>query len=236
MSLRIPTVGLLLALLGAALVLPAAAAADNGGTAAPGPSSNGAVDPSFVLTTGGPLFVGGTLQISGVESSAANRTVQIQQRDPAGAWLPVTTTNADQNGSFATTWSPPSAGQYELRAAIEGAQASDAGTASTTRTVFVYKAARASWYGPGFYGKHTACGQRLGRATLGVANRHLACGTQVALTYKGRSIVVPVIDRGPFARGIQWDLTSATARKLGVTVTSRIGEVPLTLRLDTPAI
>jgi rare lipoprotein A (peptidoglycan hydrolase) len=49
----------------------------------------------------------------------------------------------------------------------------------------------------------------------------------VALKYRGRTIVVPVIDRGPYSRGVSYDLTAATARKLGMTETSRVGAAPL---------
>src|SRR5206468_12183409 len=37
----------------------------------------------------------------------------------------------------------------------------------------------ATWYGPGLYGRRTACGERLGPGTLGVAHRSLPCGTPV---------------------------------------------------------
>jgi rare lipoprotein A (peptidoglycan hydrolase) len=66
---------------------------------------------------------------------------------------------------------------------------------------------------------------KLSRRLLGVAHRRLPCGTPVALTYGGRAITVPVVDRGPFRRGRRWDLTAATARALGFTVTDRIGAV-----------
>ena len=55
----------------------------------------------------------------------------------------------------------------------------------------------------------------------GVAHRSLPCGTHVAFTYAGRTIVVPVIDRGPYGvAGANWDLTKATADILGFTATA----------------
>jgi rare lipoprotein A (peptidoglycan hydrolase) len=36
-------------------------------------------------------------------------------------------------------------------------------------------------------------------------------------------MTVPVIDRGPYVRGREWDLTQATAKALGVPGTGRIG-------------
>jgi rare lipoprotein A len=91
--------------------------------------------------------------------------------------------------------------------------------------VTVFRRTVATWFGPGFYGHRTACGQRLSHRLLGVANRTLPCGTKVALLYRGRTITVPVVDRGPFGTGASYDLTAATAQALGVTTTSRIGAV-----------
>ena len=64
-----------------------------------------------------------------------------------------------------------------------------------------------SWYGPGFYGKRTACGYALTKTLLGVAHKTLPCGTKVTFSWKGRTITVPVVDRGPYVSGRQWDLT-----------------------------
>jgi rare lipoprotein A len=89
--------------------------------------------------------------------------------------------------------------------------------------VTVYPAARATWYGPGFYGRKTACGTRLRKDTLGVAHRKLPCGTPVTVFYKGRTVTVPVIDRGPFAHGARWDLTAATAQAIGFQATDTVG-------------
>lgn len=85
-----------------------------------------------------------------------------------------------------------------------------------------YKAAVATWYGPGLFGNHLACGGVLTHHTLGVAHKRLPCGTKVALRYHGRTVVVPVVDRGPFSRGVDYDLTYATARKLGMAQTSSL--------------
>ena len=79
-----------------------------------------------------------------------------------------------------------------------------------------------SWYGPGFYGRRTACGKRLRRSTLGVANKRLPCGTPVTFYHQGRFITVKVIDRGPYRAGASWDLTAAAARRLGVAATTRL--------------
>jgi rare lipoprotein A (RlpA)-like double-psi beta-barrel protein len=97
--------------------------------------------------------------------------------------------------------------------------ASAAGRRALVRRMPVRKA---TWYGPGFYGRRTACGQRLRRSTLGVAHKTLPCGTAVTFYLLGRFVTVPVIDRGPYARGIHFDLTAAAASRLGLSATSRL--------------
>lgn len=74
---------------------------------------------------------------------------------------------------------------------------------------------RASWYGPGFFGRRTACGQIYSTVIAGVAHRTLPCGTPVTLRYGGVTLTVPVIDRGPFIAGREFDLSYATRVALG---------------------
>ncbi len=73
----------------------------------------------------------------------------------------------------------------------------------------------ATFYGPGFYGSRTACGKTLRRRTIGVAHRSLPCGTRVTFKHRGRFLTTKVIDRGPYVRGVRWDLTGAAAKRLG---------------------
>jgi peptidoglycan lytic transglycosylase len=86
-------------------------------------------------------------------------------------------------------------------------------TASSSGSWTNYKPA--TWYGPGFWGRSTACGTILTKRTLGVAHRKLPCGTQVTFSYGGRSVTATVIDRGPFRKGYSWDLTKKTAKRVG---------------------
>ena len=65
------------------------------------------------------------------------------------------------------------------------------------------------------YGLGLACGGLLGRHELGVAHKTAPCGTLITFRYGGRSLTVPVIDRGPYIAGREWDLTGPTAAALG---------------------
>jgi rare lipoprotein A len=99
--------------------------------------------------------------------------------------------------------------------------------ASPELDVTVLRPEPVTWYGPGFFGRRTACGQLLQPDTLGVAHRTLPCGTRVQLLYRGRRIVVPVIDRGPFTPAATYDLTQATAQSLGLTGSDTVGALAL---------
>jgi rare lipoprotein A (peptidoglycan hydrolase) len=100
---------------------------------------------------------------------------------------------------------------------------------STTRKALKKSMNRqvASWYGPGFYGNETACDQVLTKTTVGVAHRSLPCGTKVTFFAHGNWVTAPVIDRGPYVKGRTWDLTSALAQQLGVTVTEKVRAAPV---------
>ncbi len=114
------------------------------------------------------------------------------------------------------------------------------GGVSSAPATNVHGVALATWFGPGFYGQTTACGQTLTPAVVGVANRTLPCGTLVKFSYHGHAATVPVIDRGPYAHnGAQWDLTTEAAHALGMVDTARlrsrvVGSVPNTPTLGLP--
>ena len=74
---------------------------------------------------------------------------------------------------------------------------------------------RQSYYGPGLYGNGVACGGTLTPSTIGVAHKTLPCGTKVTIRYHGHTVVAPVIDRGPYVAGRDYDLTEATRNRLG---------------------
>jgi len=79
-----------------------------------------------------------------------------------------------------------------------------------------------SWYGPGFYGHRTACGLALTSGLIGVAHRTLPCGTLITFRYRGRVVTAPVVDRGPYVPGRQWDMTGGLCRALAHCFTGSI--------------
>lgn len=76
----------------------------------------------------------------------------------------------------------------------------------------------ASYYGPGFHGKKTANGERFNMNALTAAHRTLPFGTRVRVTNldNGRSVVVRINDRGPFAKGRIIDLSKVAAKRIGM--------------------
>jgi rare lipoprotein A len=190
----------------------------------------------ITISTQASAFMKGGVSLTGtVPASDAGDVVEIDQLGSNSAWVPVADAAAEPNGSFTTTWHPTRPGQLTIRAVIKGAQASSAAAAAPSVSLTLYRRSIATLYGPGFYGHRTACGQILRRGTIGVANRTLPCGTPVQIYYKGNVITVPVIDRGPYAHGANWDLTMATGRVLGILDTEVIGAAPVPSATTNPA-
>ncbi len=65
------------------------------------------------------------------------------------------------------------------------------------------------------YNQGIACGGVLHKGQIGVAHKTAPCGTLITFRYHGRTLQVPVIDRGPYIAGREWDLTGAAAAALG---------------------
>jgi rare lipoprotein A len=75
----------------------------------------------------------------------------------------------------------------------------------------------ASWYGPNFYEKATANGEIYHATDLTAAHRTLPMPVNVRVTNldNGKSLIVRVNDRGPFAKGRIIDLSEHAAELLG---------------------
>jgi expansin (peptidoglycan-binding protein) len=88
----------------------------------------------------------------------------------------------------------------------------------------------ASWYGPQFHGEATASGEIFDMHNLTAAHRTLPLGSyvQVRNLDNGRTVVVKINDRGPYAKGRSIDLSYAAAERLGMV---RDGEAPVEITL-----
>ena len=84
----------------------------------------------------------------------------------------------------------------------------------------------ASWYGPGFQGKKTASGERFNTNDMTAAHKTLPFGTKIQVTNErtGKSVVVRINDRGPYAHGRVIDLSKAAAQAVGI---EGVGQVTL---------
>jgi rare lipoprotein A len=186
------------------------------------------------------------LSFSGTAPShLAGDVVEIQRsgHQTNWQWTPTVTATIAPGGSFSAVWRTNHIGRFAMRAVVvqpgmaqsatsaaRSHAVSPGGTSTPALTITVYRPSLATLYGPGLYGHRTACGLKLTRTTIGVANRTLKCGTKVAVYYGGQTMTVPVIDRGPYANGADWDLTMATAKALGLDSTAQIGAVSLPQR------
>jgi rare lipoprotein A len=126
-------------------------------------------------------------------------------------WVTVAHARTGRRGRFALTFAPGGTGTVPVRLRFAGNAVNDAST-QRAGVVNVYRLAGASWYGPG---GGLACGGTLTSSTLGVANKTLPCGTMVTLHYGNHTVRVPVVDRGPYVAGRDYDLTPATKARLG---------------------
>jgi rare lipoprotein A len=157
------------------------------------------------------VLKGSGLAVRGKVRPSGRHRVKLVFRGPDGGVRGVTT---KANGTFAVRWLPERTGSYAVRAfGVHDRRIR--GSHSAARKLTSYRLAGASYYGPGLYGNGVACGGTLLPGTMGVAHKILPCGTKVKLRYHGRTVTVPVIDRGPYVPGRDYDLTEAVKDRLG---------------------
>ena len=92
----------------------------------------------------------------------------------------------------------------------------------------VFQQGKASYYGKAHHGKKTASGKRFNMHAMTAAHRSLPFGTQLKVTSKdtGKSVIITINDRGPYAGGRILDLSQEAARQLGM-IKQGVGVVTL---------
>jgi rare lipoprotein A len=160
------------------------------------------------------VTVGRKAKVSGVVNpGTGGLPVKLQVRS-GGHWRTLDRATTSGGGRYRLRDRTASTMSAPARVVSGGAEGLERGSQRIGR-LNVYRWAHVSWYGPGLYGGHLACGGTLTPGTLGVANKSLPCGSKVTLRHGGRSVRVPVVDRGPYVGGREYDLTAATAQRLG---------------------
>lgn len=154
--------------------------------------------------------IGDKLGIRGVVKPAGVRRIKVVIKG-AGKTI---RTRTRKHGGFFLRWRPKDSGTYRVRV-FSAKNSAAIGDSSRRFKVYGLRPSGASYYGPGLYGNGVACGGTLSPGTIGVAHKTLPCGTKVTIRYHGRTVVAPVIDRGPYVAGRDFDLTEATRNRLG---------------------
>jgi len=172
---------------------------------------------SLDVLDGHQATVSGTLLGDHRSVGLPGRMVTLQALGRHG-WSTIAHTHTAISGRFQLRYVPWRTGSEQVRVRFAG-DATGLGARRRLGRLNVYRLAEVSWYGGG---GSLACGGSLTGATLGVANKTLPCGTLVMLRYGGRSIQVPVVDRGPYVAGREFDLTQATKEALGFGDTGQV--------------
>jgi hypothetical protein len=207
---------------------PSHAATASGPAAASAPSATGSATGSATPSASGPLAGASSGPGSGPASSQASASAERPASgDPAATALSAAVAPAHPiPASFRSSGiSPGAPSDADVRAELQQMYAAQRQARSAAAANL---AGLLPWVDEPKTGQHVsvasvfvdyglglACGGLLGVNQIGVAHKTAPCGTLIDFTYNGRTLQVPVIDRGPYIAGREWDLTGATARALG---------------------
>ena len=166
--------------------------------------------PRLSLAAIGALAALGTMGAVHAQSQLETSALAATQVRTAG---PVFTPSAE--AQFAEAFAP-----YAEPAAIEApAEAVDMAAITPPAPAATHiGSGDASYYGRRFNGRPTASGEAFDMTALTAAHKTLPFGTRVRVTYPrtGRSVIVRINDRGPYAHGRLIDLSRAAAEQIGL--------------------
>ena len=93
-------------------------------------------------------------------------------------------------------------------------------TSATTVSAQETEYGKASYYSDSFQGSTTASGATYDKSKMTGAHKTLPFGTRVRVTRldNKKSVVVTINDRGPFIKGRIVEVSSAAAKKIGLTI------------------
>jgi rare lipoprotein A len=160
---------------------------------------------SDLAVLGSPVRIGGRL-LPASHGRRVTLEAQVGRR-----WVAVASTRTGRGGRFSLRYVPTLADGATPRLSVFFAgDRLNGRSRSRAERVALMQYAQVSWYEDA---GDTACGFH---ATYGIASRTLPCGTQVTLSYGGRTVVATVDDRGPFVYSRLYDLNQNVAAALGM--------------------
>lgn len=126
----------------------------------------------------------------------------VLQRVRGHRWVTIARARTARGGRYVLRHRTRDAMSAPLRVRVAGSSGASRRTRRIGR-LEAFRPALASWYGEG---QALACGGHLTPGMMGVAHKSLPCGTKVTIRYRGRQVRVPVVDRGPYSGGREFDL------------------------------
>ena len=192
--------------------LNAAPAVANGGAGAPVAASTTPVTPVAaeartrtvlsVLARRTHVRAGRTARIAGRVRPAASGRLVVLQRRAHHRWVTIDRTRTRSHGRYTLRYRTRDSISAALRVRVAGGHHVTGRTRRVGR-LEAFRPALASWYGEG---QALACGGHLTPGMMGVAHKSLPCGTKITIRYRGRTVRVPVVDRGPYSGAREFDL------------------------------
>lgn len=127
------------------------------------------------------------------------------------------TGSSSQQAGSGFSSSSSSAGSASSSASGSGSNGSTGSGSTGSADQSGWMSGKASYYGigDGFMGGTTASGDIVTETSMGVAMLNVPLGTRVEISYKGKSVIAVVNDRGPYAKDRVIDMQPAVARALG---------------------